>query len=82
VRVKCVLSGFSPWFAQERGQGIRCSDVIVPVRKGKREVILRLRTAIEPDAVVALVLAQLGLHLPKGSKIAQNGLDKSGCFFS
>ena len=57
---------------------IRSADVVVPVRKGEREVTLRLRTVIKPDADVALLLAHLGLHLPKGSKIAQNVVEKNG----
>jgi len=58
--------------------GIRSADVVVPVKKGEREVTLRLRTVIKPDADVALLLARLGLHLPKGSKIAQNVVEKNG----
>lgn len=62
----------------EAMSSIRSADVVVPVRKGGREVSLRLRTVIKPDADVALLLAHLGLHLPKGSKIAQNVVEKNG----
>ena len=39
---------------------IRAMDVSVPVKRGEREVTLRLRTVARPDAEVALLLAHLG----------------------
>jgi hypothetical protein len=38
---------------------------------------LRLCTVAKPDADVALLLAYLGLHLPKGSKLVQNVVEKN-----
>ena len=47
---------------------IRSMDVSVPVRREDREVTLSLRTGARPDAAVAMLLAHLGLRLPKGSR--------------
>jgi transposase len=55
---------------------IRSMDVTVPVKRGERLVTLRLRTVAKPDKDVALLLAHLGLHLPKGSKLVQNVVEK------
>ncbi len=57
---------------------IRSMDVTVPIKRAEREVTLRLLTVAKPDADVALLLARLGLHLPKGSKLVQNVVEKSG----
>jgi len=56
---------------------IRSMDVTVPVKRGERTVTLRLRTVAKPDADVAMLLARLGLHLPKGSKLVQNVVEKN-----
>ena len=57
---------------------VRSMDVVVPVKRGETTVDLRLRTVAKPDKDVALLLAHLGLRLPKGSKIAQNVVEKNG----
>lgn len=57
---------------------IRSMDVIVPIRRDGETIQVRLRTVAKPDADVALLLAHLGLHLPKGSKIVQNVVEKIG----
>lgn len=38
---------------------------------------LRLRTVAKPDPGVALLLAHLGLRLPKDSKLVQNVVEKN-----
>lgn len=55
---------------------IRSMDVTVPVKRQDRSLTLRLRTVGKPDPDVALLLAHLGLHLPKGSKLVQNVVEK------
>jgi len=55
---------------------IRSMDVVVPVKRQERVIDLRLRTVGKPDPDVALLLAHLGLHLPKGSKLVQNVVEK------
>jgi hypothetical protein len=52
-------------------------DVTVPVKRDERTVTLRLRTVAKPDADVTMLLARLGLHLPKGSKLVQNVVEKN-----
>jgi transposase len=56
---------------------IRSMDVVVPVKRGERTIDLRLRTVAKPDEDVAILLAHLGLHLPKGSKLVQNVVEKN-----
>jgi len=56
---------------------IRSMDVTVPVKRAERLVTLRLRAVAKPDPDVALLLARLGLHLPKGSKLVQNVVEKN-----
>lgn len=56
---------------------IRSMDVTVPVKRAERLVTLRLRAVAKPDPDVALLLAHLGLHLPKGSKLVQNVVEKN-----
>ena len=53
-------------------------DVTVPVKRAHRTVTMRLRTVAKPDPDVTLLLAHLGLHLPKGSKLVQNVVEKIG----
>jgi transposase len=55
---------------------IRSMDVVVPVKRQERILTLRLRTVAKPDPDVALLLAHLGLHMPKGSKLIQNVVEK------
>ena len=55
---------------------VRSMDVTVPVKRAERTITLRLRTVAKPDPDVALLLAHLGLHLPKGSKLIQNVAEK------
>jgi hypothetical protein len=56
---------------------IRSMDVSVPVRRGDRTVTLSLRTVAKPDPDVALLLAHLGLRLPRGSKMVENVVEKT-----
>jgi hypothetical protein len=56
---------------------IRSMDVSVPVRHGDRTVGLNLRTVAKPDPDVALLLAHLGLRLPKGSRLVENVVEKT-----
>ena len=56
---------------------IRSMDVIVPVKRAVGAIELRLRTLAKPDQDVATLLAHLGLKLPKGSKLAQNVVEKN-----
>ncbi|MFM8419601.1 MAG: hypothetical protein ACKOEQ_05690 [Verrucomicrobiota bacterium] len=39
---------------------------------------LRLRTVARPDADVALFLAYLGLRLPRGSRVVEKVMGKTG----
>lgn len=55
---------------------IRSMDVSVPVRREDRTVTLHLRTVAKPDPDVALLLAYLGLRLPKGSRLVENVVEK------
>ena len=57
---------------------IRSMDVSVPVKRGDQTVKLNLRTVAKPDADVALLLAHLGLRLPKGSRLVENVVEKNG----
>jgi len=56
---------------------IRSVDVVVPVKRGDHTIDLRLRTVAKPDEDVAILLAHLGLHLPKGTKLVQNVVEKN-----
>jgi len=55
---------------------IRSMDVVVAVKRQERVIDLRLRTVVKPNPDVALLLSHLILHLPKGSKLAQNVVEK------
>jgi transposase len=55
---------------------VRSMDVSVPVRREDRTVTLHLRTVAKPDPDVALLLAHLGLRLPKGSRLVENVVEK------
>jgi transposase len=56
---------------------IHSMDVVVPVKRGERTIDLRLRTVAKPDQDVAVLLAHLGLQLPKGTKLVQNVVEKN-----
>lgn len=56
---------------------IRSMDVSVPVRREDRTVTLHLRTVAKPDEDVSLLLAHLGLRLPRGSKLVENVVEKT-----
>ena len=56
---------------------IRSMDVVVPVKRGDQVIDLRLRTVAKPDEDVRVLLAHLGLKLPKGSKLVQNVVEKN-----
>ena len=56
---------------------IRSMDGVVPVKRAAGAIELRLRTLAKPDEDVAVLLAHLGLKLPKGSKLAQNVVEKN-----
>jgi hypothetical protein len=58
---------------------VRSMDVSVPVRREDRTVTLHLRTVAKPDLDVALLLAHLGLRLPKGSRLVENVVEKMRC---
>ena len=57
---------------------IRSMDVVVPVKRGESRLEVRVRTVAKPEADVSLLLAHLGLHLPKRSKIVENVVEKNG----
>ena len=56
---------------------IRSMDVSVPVRREDRTVTLHLRTVAKPDEDVSLLLAHLGLRIPRGSKLVENVVEKT-----
>ncbi len=64
----CLLN----FLVQDRPAFLAISEIraSVAVRKGVREVFLRLQSAIKPDGIVALLLAQLRLQQPQGFKNA------------
>jgi hypothetical protein len=55
---------------------IRSMDVVVPVKRGERVIDVRPRTVAKPEKDVAMLLSQLGLQLPTGSKLVQNVVEK------
>jgi transposase len=57
---------------------IRSMDVVVPVKREHTCFDLRLRTVAKPDPDVANLLGHLGLKMPKGSKIIENVVEKTG----
>jgi hypothetical protein len=56
---------------------IRSMDVVVPVKRGGDLVEVRVRTVAKPEEEAAVLLAHLGLHLPKRSKIVENVVEKN-----
>lgn len=59
-------------------ESIHSMDVIVPVKRERLEISLRLRTVAKPDADVAVLLSQLGLNVPTRSRMVQNVVEKNG----
>jgi transposase len=57
---------------------IRSMDVVVPVKRDQTTLDLRLRTVAKPDPDLAILLGHLGLKMPKGSKIVENVVEKTG----
>ena len=53
-------------------------DVVLPVKRGNIELPVRLRTVAKPEEDVAVLLAHLGLRLPRRSKTVQNVVEKNG----
>jgi len=56
--------------------GIKSVDVIVPVERATVRTELRLRVVTTPEPAAAQLLAHLGLHLPKGSRLISNVVPK------
>ena len=56
---------------------IRSMDVVVPVKRGGDFLEVRVRTVAKPEEEAAVLLAHLGLHLPKRSKIVENVVEKN-----
>lgn len=56
--------------------GIKSVDVIVPVERATVRNELRLRVVTTPEPAAAQLLAHLGLHLPKGSRLISNVVPK------
>lgn len=52
--------------------GIKCVDVVVPVRRAEITTELRLRVVTTPKPTAAQLLANLGLRLPKGTRVISN----------
>lgn len=50
---------------------IRSMDIIVPVKRDKEMIQLRVRTVAKPDPEVSTLLSHLGLRLPKRSKMVK-----------
>ena len=46
----------------------KMQDVIIPVKRGEKEMQLRLRVVSTPEAALAQLLGHLGLRLPKGAR--------------
>lgn len=56
---------------------IHSMDVVVPVKRGQTTIEVRVRTVAKPDPDVAILLAHLGLHLPKRSRLVENVVEKN-----
>lgn len=55
---------------------VRSMDVVVPVKRAEQVLEVRVRTVAKPEEDVAVLLAHLGLRLPKRSKIVENVVEK------
>jgi hypothetical protein len=53
---------------------------MVPVKRGERVIDIRSRMEAKPDKDVAMLLSQLSLQLPTGSKRVQNVVEKKDWF--
>ena len=56
--------------------GIKSVDVVVPIKRAAVQTELRLRVVTTPEPATAQLLAHLGLHLPKGTRIITNVVPK------
>ena len=56
---------------------IKSLDVVLPVRTAEGVTELRLRTVAKPERLVAELLQHLGLHLPSGTRIVENVVEKN-----
>lgn len=55
---------------------IKSMDVILPVERNNQRLDLRLRVVAKPEKDTALLLAHLGLQLPRRAKIIENVVPK------
>lgn len=56
---------------------IKSLDVVLPVRTTEGVTELRLRTVAKPERMVAELLQHLGLHLPSGTRVVENVVEKN-----
>jgi transposase len=56
---------------------IKSLDVVLPVRTAEGVTELRLRTVAKPERLVAELLQHLGLHLPSGTRVIENVVEKN-----
>jgi transposase len=56
---------------------IKSLDVILPVGTAEGTTPLRLRTVAKPERMVAELLQHLGLHLPAGTRVVENVVEKN-----
>ncbi len=72
---RLATAALCPWNAT----GQRTADCGGPLKhtEHSRQNPLRLRTVTKPDPDVSLLLAHLGLRLPKGSKLVQKVVEKN-----
>lgn len=56
---------------------IKSLDVVLPVRTAQGTTELRLRTVAKPGRMVAELLQHLGLHLPTGTRLVENVVEKN-----
>ena len=56
---------------------IKSLDVVLPVRTAEGTTPLRLRTVAKPERLVAELLQHLGLHLPAGTRLIENVVEKN-----
>lgn len=55
---------------------IKSMDVILPVERNSQRINLRMRVVAKPEKDTALLLAHLGLQLPRRAKIIENVVPK------
>lgn len=56
--------------------GIKSVDVVVPIKRAGLQTELRLRVVTTPEPATTQLLAHLGLHLPKGTRLILNVVPK------